>query len=786
MIDNPAQFDYLKVCEFDRNCQTLQANYHNTYPLTCVVRNTVKIQYSDNSTYNISFDVFNDDSPGFRALHEQSRVIAGDQIFVIQDYTKKVNGVATASITATQLVNADFQRVHQARKYETEADRQGESDDNNNPDAIVYLNLQELMSWFFDGIDSLGFNYQVHGFFPRRPMRNVGHWSGKQLLTFIEETWPGTVVIGWRHTIHLYGYQQERDKAGNLQNVRDIETGQRFDEMFDAKNVQVKRDTSHMCNAIEVKSAMYSTAPQQNDMDDADSVSNVEGSEFVLQQKPYFKPFLAVSQKSVEKYGLYASPDVLDRGFTSYDAALAAARESMIVEPVVTLTCTVDHPGQTEQQPIPGRKYTLGISQESEAYHVILRGFTWYPFDPEKGCELSFNNIDPGIIDNLRTTIIHDVQLSPQMSQFKALTDSGETTSSSSNESGEGGDTSSNSAGDSDASSTGQGSESFAGEQQMDTDASTKRPDDPGGKNTVQTGLRAFLDISDKNARAHISQLGNFTLWSGNKRFSIRVAPRDFMRKLLNHKFTSADRKNNDKFTHIFMIDFAKYKKWLGDKDHPLLRKFMHPADLYVGSTVVTQTGLIGTSAPYFTWITNLKDSDYHQNGTLKHSPDANGTFQDFKRHPGKLATIYLGKAYGHFLTKSTVSSKKNIRALDPVKALNAILHTDICTYNFKDDDDKQTYASPMIDDVHDKNESAKYSLPQIFKSQDGKHRRDEVVVGYLVASNQALYSMSKELERKHAKDVKQIKDLRKQQQNDHKLLKQLADQINNKKDQQR
>ena len=76
-MDNPEPFDYLKVVEFDRGVPSLKNNHKNYYPLTCVVRNSVKENYSDNSEYSLSFDIWNDGSEGFKALHEGSWVLAG-------------------------------------------------------------------------------------------------------------------------------------------------------------------------------------------------------------------------------------------------------------------------------------------------------------------------------------------------------------------------------------------------------------------------------------------------------------------------------------------------------------------------------------------------------------------------------------------------------------------------------------------------------------------------------------------------------------------------------------
>ena len=150
-IDNPENFDYLKVAEFERGLDQITGQYRNVYPLTCVIRSSVHIQYSDNSTYNIEFDVFNDGSRGFKALHEQSRIIAGGQIFVIQKYTKKMNGVATASVTATQLVNADFQRLNQPRMYHYKTQQDKESGSNGSQNTCC---IGSLLVSIIKGLDT--------------------------------------------------------------------------------------------------------------------------------------------------------------------------------------------------------------------------------------------------------------------------------------------------------------------------------------------------------------------------------------------------------------------------------------------------------------------------------------------------------------------------------------------------------------------------------------------------------------------------------------------------------
>src|SRR5699024_9385965 len=85
---------------------------------------------------------------------------------------------------------------------------------------------------------------------------------------------------------------------------------------------------------------------------------------------PYFDNFVAVSDKSIKKWGVYPAADILDDGFTNKQAALAAARERMVLEPVVKVQATVNHPGRTEPEPLPGSIYTVASPQDGEIYHV--------------------------------------------------------------------------------------------------------------------------------------------------------------------------------------------------------------------------------------------------------------------------------------------------------------------------------------------------------------------------------------------------------------------------------
>lgn len=763
-IDNPKEFNYLKVCEYDQNAD-LDDNYKNVYPLTCVKRNTVHIQYSDNSTYAISFDVFNDGSAGFKALHELSRVVAGDQVFVIQKYTKKINGVASASISATQLVNADFQRTKQPRmyKYFSSSSSNAETGNTGRDKTTVYLNLTELLNWYQHGIDMLGFEFSVHGYFPRRPLKNVGKWNGKQLLTQITQTWPGTVIIGWGHIIHIYGYREKRDERGNLQNVRDIDTGLRFDALADTKDIQVSRDTSQMCNAIEVKSATHSVIPpaiqeqinkrkqeaeENGDSDDAGVQADEDlANEFVYQQVPYFSNFLATSARSIQKYGLYASADVLDEGFIHKDAAMSAAREKMVLEPVISITATIDHPGKTEAQPVPGHKYLIGIEQENEVHHVVLRGFDWYPFDPAKGAQLTLNSVDPGIVNNLRSTIIHDLELSPTVTKFNEIT---------ADESDGNYDSSSSGSGD-DGDVGGDDGDDQEDIDQEDTDDTQDRPSENGPDNSsdgkaddkkdgdtpAQAGAKAYLPIGDRHGRAYISSYGNLTVNKDNHKWIMRVADSKTLKQIQASKGYPSSESNN-KWQHLAMVDIHK-GSWIGNTGRA--ENFYRGGDFYLGHLGLFESGMITTQSNTFTFRTDVHDGDYNEDGTLQHvghlHDDGITYFNDAENaQPGHLARIQAGSYAGltseilHYRHLSLLSEKADVTAVDKYKALDRILNTDIADYVYKDDPDCEHEASLIIDDV---NKKQKWKTPTEFVTKDGKARKDSVTVAYLVKSVQAL-----------------------------------------------
>lgn len=733
-------FDYLKVVNFDPTDNNHYSNWQEVFPIDCLYRTSAHIKYADNSDYSISFDIYDNGGRAFKCLHAGSLILAGEQIFVIQSITKKYQGAATFTVNAVQVVNAWIDRLKQNKALTQ--NNSNSSDDSSNTSKLVHVNLKSLLDWFTDGVSlymgpqRMSFRFHQVGYFPVRPLKNVKGWSGKQLFTQIIQAWPGTIIIGVGFDIYICGYQEKRDKQGNLQNVLNHDTQKRFDAMANASNIEVTEDASRLCNAIEVKAATHSVQAQQSEGSDDEEE---DGDEFVTQTVPYFKPFVATAEGSINKYGLYPSPDVMDQGFTNAEAALVAAREKMVLEPVVTVKATIDHPGKTEICPTPGDEYTIGTGEGGDVYHVIVRGYDWYPFDSSKGCQLTLDNVDPGIIEILRTTIVHDTELSPTVTNFKMLEDDDDDQD----------DSTDDTSGDDDDGSL----------QQVNSDDGTDRPDDTpqdsqGDGNdqpATPTSFKAYLPISDKGTNAHISRLGNFTLNKDNDDFNIRVTDNQHLQKLRDGTWQKDDAKNSQ-WKHVMKIDWANNLN--ATFEH---QNYYDEATFYLGQTTLFKSGLITTTSKAFTFRDGVKDSDYGKNGKLKHyryKKNGDWWYPDYSdKNPGKLALIQAGTFQGTSTARSRLSLKENVKPLDKDHALDVINNTDIATYNYKQDDAKETQASLVIDDV---NNVKKWNAPKELLTADGKNRNDSKTIGYLVAAVQAL------TDKVNSQD-EEIKELKKQ-----------------------
>lgn len=793
-------YNYLKIAKWKPGTKTDTGLplIESPIPLTCVVPGSGYRTYKDNDKNDLTFEVRDDGSESFDAIKEQSYIFAGGDQFVIQSVSKNVDLVSTATVTASQRVNADFKRLRNPTTF-----LDGDMDDGKSDE--VFTPIEDLFDWFFapyqEGEGDLLFQPVLEGYFPARGYKRPSNIDGDQLLTLVKQTWPGTIIYGFGNYIIFQGYAEQRsDEYGELKNVREVETGMRFDQLKDTKDVQIDRDINPVVNAIKVKAATYDPNPKTVDKD-----GNVEEEELnVIKAKPYFPNCLITSDHSIKKWGLRVADEVLE-GFTSLRAATAAAREKMQTDPTISIKATINHPGKLEECPIPGHVYTFGVSSESKVYHVKVVGFTWYPNNPGKGTQLVLSNADPSLKAVLHKRFTHDLELSPTVTAFKNHLKDDDT----------------------------DGSDDFSDVPEINSDDQLDRPDDDGNggedskhrhdkdkqkKKATKADGKAHLPISDKaGTRAHISKFGGLTVNFKNRSVNIRATDDDHLKSLAKGDWTEQDTSDvndegPDEWRHLAMGYFGGEEGTFVSTGKRSRQYYMQ-SDWYLGQNTFTNYGLWATTAPSITLRAGVEDSDYYQEtdqnedgefhhtgypGTLKlkwHKYKDGGQWINTQeeKQPGKLAGLNIGQMRvnqspsptdgykpGDILCKriayktdyhfSRLSMKENITKLDPKKALKIIDETGLWEYNYKNDGEKQ--ASIIINDVDN---DKKFKTPKPFVSNNGKggERKDSVQIAYNSASIQELHRQLKIEQKKNESQGKKIDELTK-------LVKELQKQLTN------
>lgn len=778
-------FQYLKVVNHEN---VNGRNQDVSYPLRGAT--DVHIQYSDNSTYSLSFEIENDESDGFKAIQDGSEIWAGNQIFVIQSITKSHNGVEKISVTANQIVNAYFKRLLQPRYMEYDKNKTDQ-------DSKVYINLDEALHDFLSFIDRMDFNCHAQGWFPKRPWTNLHNFTGDQFLQEAVKVYPGTVIYPRGRMVYFFGYLYHKQEGGKPVPAMQVETGERLDALKDLTDLQVTTDRSGMCNIVRVKSATHQV--QQNPNGDSnEDYEYYELSKDSTVDVPYFDNFVAVSDKSIKKWGAYPAADILDDGFTNKQAALAAARERMVLEPVVKVQATVNHPGKTEPEPLPGSIYTVASPQDGEIYHVAIHSYDWYPFDSSKGLTMTLSSVRPGLIDSLRTIVTHDVKQTPEMMEFQELTDTGEEAST---------DDAGDDTGD-DSSDVDDGGDDNG--EEVNTDDQTDRPDDDGDpkgkKSSKKSKFKAHLPISDKAGKyAHISRFGGLTVSEDIKNLNIRVAEDpSILKDLANGDWQPQDTSDpndegNDGWRHLAKIYWDNSGEWNG-------KQFYRRSDFYLGGQSFSNE-MWTSQSDTLTFRTGVSDNDYYQDqdvngsGEFKTNGKEFGTLKKYwhkrkdgskyinateGRQPGYLGKIdagsmsLIGKHYkagtmnGHPYNlyvgrgiysphvwsgdgRSQLSKKKNVKPLSKLKAFNSVMNTDIGEYQFKGDKTNQHFATVIIDDVHKGN--PQWKTPKAFTSMNMTRRNDSSMIGYLIKTVQYQQDEIKDLKDENDKLKSKMSD---------------------------
>lgn len=159
-------------------------------PLVCYKQSSVQYQYEDNQTNQLQMVVYNDGSPGYTCVANESVITFNDDLFVIKQVEEDDQGTGLLTVTAVQYVNSEISRVVQRTV------KNGQ---------LTYT-VQDVLDFFLNDkvANPFGFSYHAYGDFGKQQIENLGNMSGKDMISKIIETWPGTIVVPYRKRLDVY------------------------------------------------------------------------------------------------------------------------------------------------------------------------------------------------------------------------------------------------------------------------------------------------------------------------------------------------------------------------------------------------------------------------------------------------------------------------------------------------------------------------------------------------------------------------------------------------------
>lgn len=159
-------------------------------PLTCYMNNSFQYQYEDNQTNQISFVAYNDGSPSFAYIANESTITFNNDLFIIKSVEEDDEGANLYTVTALQYVNSEINRVRQR----------------NIRNGTLTYTVNDVLNFYLNDpvANPFGFSFQVFGDFDKQQIENLGGSSGKDMISKIVETWPGTIVYPQNKTLNVF------------------------------------------------------------------------------------------------------------------------------------------------------------------------------------------------------------------------------------------------------------------------------------------------------------------------------------------------------------------------------------------------------------------------------------------------------------------------------------------------------------------------------------------------------------------------------------------------------
>lgn len=147
-----------------------------------------------------------------------------------------------------------------------------------------------------------------------------------------------------------------------------------------------------------------------------------DNSSSSTQESYYFQPFIVQDDHSIEMWGLHPGEDVQDDRFKDPDSMKKYALTQLVPDPVISVEVITN----SNMVPVPGEEVYLTIpergslieqsdstTQSSYNTTVTVVGFTFYPFDPSQGTDITY--------DNLQASILHAQAYSDSLKRIEQM-----------------------------------------------------------------------------------------------------------------------------------------------------------------------------------------------------------------------------------------------------------------------------------------------------------------------------------------------------------------------------
>ncbi|WP_304974511.1 phage tail protein [uncultured Limosilactobacillus sp.] len=215
-------------------------------PLTCFLESSFQVQYENNQTNQLQFVAYNDGSPSFALIANESTIEFNDDLYIIKNIEQDRTGTSLYTVTAMQYVNSEIGRVFQK----------------NVRSGTLTYSIDEVLDFFLsdETANPFGFSYHVFGDFSKQQIENLGGCSGKDMISKIISTWPGTIVKPLGKRVDVYSSDQF---SRNYQ--------RRVVYNHDSTNMKLIEDSTVIVNQITCVGGSYST-------DDSTASSSTEAT----------------------------------------------------------------------------------------------------------------------------------------------------------------------------------------------------------------------------------------------------------------------------------------------------------------------------------------------------------------------------------------------------------------------------------------------------------------------------------------------------------------------------